>query len=251
MKWGEIVKLLMFMESVDLASKPEVERAKLLCFYHYKEDGKTTFTMANIALWLEECNFNKPNTSRLKEHLIKGKGKSFLVSKNAKSAMEFVPAVLQILERDFGVLWVDTVTVKSNNELIEEVKFCGKRPFLTRLIQQINFTYGNNCYDACAVLMRRLFEVILVLSYQNKGIEKDIAKPDGSHKMLESIVKDAVQNKVLGVPARISKNFDAFREVGNNSAHSITYTAGKLDIDNIVRDYRVMLEDLYNRAGLL
>lgn len=239
------------MENVDLAEKPEVERAKLLCFYHYKEDGDTAFTMANIAIWLEECNFNRPNPSRLKDHLIKGKGKSFLVSKTVKGAIEFVPTVLQILERDFGSLWIDTVTIESNNELIEEAKFCGKRPFLTRLIQQINFTYGNNCYDACAVLMRRLFEVLLVLAYQSKGIEADITKPDGSHKMLESIVKDAVQNRTLGVPARISKNFDAFREVGNNSAHSITYTAGKLDIDNIARDYRVMMEDLYNRAGLI
>lgn len=239
------------MENVDLAEKPEVERAKLLCFYHYKEDGDTAFTMANIAVWLEECNFNRPNPSRLKDHLIKGKGKSFLVSKTVKGAIEFVPTVLQILERDFGSLWIDTVTIESNNELIEEAKFCGKRPFLTRLIQQINFTYGNNCYDACAVLMRRLFEVLLVLAYQSKGIEADITKPDGSHKMLESIVKDAVQNRTLGVPARISKNFDAFREVGNNSAHSITYTAGKLDIDNIARDYRVMMEDLYNRAGLI
>ena len=81
--------------------------------------------------------------------------------------------------------------------------------------------------------------------------EADITKTDSSHKMLEGIVKDAVQNKVLGVPARISRNFDAFREVGNNSAHSITYTAGKPDIDNIARDYRVMMEDLYNRAGLM
>ena len=143
------------------------------------------------------------------------------------------------------------MTIESHDELIEEAKFCGKRPFLTRLIQQINFTYGNNCFDACAVLMRRLFEVLLVLAYQNKGIEADITQPDGSHKMLEAIVKDAVQNKTLGVPARISKNFNAFREVGNNSAHSITYTAGKLDIDNIARDYRVMMEDLYNRAGLM
>ena len=245
------MKLLQFMEKVDLAEKPEAERAKLLCFYHYKEDGNTTFTMANIAIWLEECNFNKPNTSRLKDHLTKGKGKSFLASRNVKGAIEFVPSALQALERDLGTLWIDTVTIESNNELIEEAKFCGKRLFLTRLIQQINFTYGNNCYDACAVLMRRLFEVLLILSYQNKGIESDITKPDGSHKMLEGIVKDAVQNKVLGVPVRISKNFDSFREVGNNSAHSITYTAGKLDIDSIVRDYRVMLEDLYNRAGLI
>ena len=245
------MQLLKFMEAVELAAKPEVERAKLLCFYHYKVDGETEFTMANISLWLEECNFSKPNVSRLKEHLTRGKGKSFLASKAVKGAIKFVPAVLQAMEREYGALWEDTVTIESNDELIEEAKFCGKRPFLTRLIQQINFTYGNNCFDACAVLMRRLFEVLLVLAYQNKGIEADITKPDGSHKMLEGIVKDAVQNKALGVPVRISKNFDAFREVGNNSAHSITYTAGKLDIDNIARDYRVMMEDLYNRAGLM
>lgn len=245
------MQLLKFMEAVDLATKPETERATLLCFYHYKEDDETAFTMANISLWLEECNFSKPNTSRLKEHLLKGKGKSFLASKSVKGAIEFVPAVLQAMERDHGALWTDTMTIESHDDLIEEAKFCGKRPFLTRLIQQINFTYGNNCFDACAVLMRRLFEVLLVLAYQNKGIEAEITKPDGSHKMLEGIVKDAVQNKTLGIPARISKNFDAFREVGNNSAHSITYTAGKLDIDNIARDYRVMMEDLYNRAGLM
>lgn len=245
------MQLLKFMETVNLAARPETERARLLCFYHYKEAGETVFTMTNISIWLEECNFSKPNTSRLKDHLTKGKGKSFLTSKSVKGAIEFVPTVLQAMEREFGALWADTVTIDSNDELIEEAKFCGKRPFLTRLIQQINFTYGNNCYDACAVLMRRLFEVLLVLAYQNKGIEADITKSDGSHKMLEGIVKDAVQNKTLGVPARISKNFDAFREVGNNSAHSITYTAGKLDIDNIARDYRVMMEDLYNRAGLM
>lgn len=239
------------MESVDLAAKQETERAKLLCFYHYKEDGETAFTMANISRWLEECNFSKPNISRLKEHLTKGKGKSFLMSKTVNGAIEFVPAVLQAMERDYGALWVDTVTIESHDELIEEAKFCGKRPFLTRLIQQINSTYGSNCYDACAVLMRRLFEVLLILAYQNKGIEADITNPDGSHKMLEGIVKDAVQNKTLGVPKRISRNFDVFREVGNFSAHSITYTAGKLDIDKIARDYRVMMEDLYNRASLM
>lgn len=245
------MQLLEFIEKVQLQSQNEAERAKLLCFYQYKENSITVFNMATVALWLEECGFSKPNTSRLKEHLTKGKGRSFLASKTIKGAIEFVPAVLQAMERDVGTIWTDTVTIESHDELLEEAKFCGKRNFLDRLIQQINFTYGHNCYDACAILMRRLFEVLLVLTYQNKGIEADITKPDGNHKMLEAIVKDAVQNKVLGVPARISKNFDAFREVGNNSAHSITYTAGKLDIDNIARDYRVMMEDLYNRAGLI
>lgn len=46
------MQLLKFIETVDLAAKPEVERAMLLCFYHYKEDGETAFTMINISQWL-------------------------------------------------------------------------------------------------------------------------------------------------------------------------------------------------------
>lgn len=245
------MQLLDFIEGINLPSKTETEKAGLLAFYYYKETGEATFSMAKIVELFEECGFNKPNSSRLKDKLTKGKSKVFLASKSEKGKLTFIPAILQGIEKEHSALWKDTVTIESHDELIEEAKFCGKRPYLTRLIQQINFTYGKNCFDACAVLMRRLFEVLLVLSYQHKGIEADIIKPDGSHKMLEGIVKDAVQNKALGVPARISKNFDAFREIGNNSAHSITYTAGKLDIDKIARDYRVMMEDLYNRAGLI
>jgi hypothetical protein len=39
--------------------------------------------------------------------------------------------------------------------------------------------------------------------------------------------------------------------IGNFSAHNITYTAGKKDIDDIKLHYRVMLEELYNKAGLI
>ena len=171
--------------------------------------------------------------------------------KGMQSTLEFIPTVLQELESQYASLWNDTETIESNSELIDESKFCGKRGYLDKLIKQINHTYSHNCYDACAVLMRRIFEILLVLTYQNAGIESAISKPDGTHFMLEAIVKDAVQNKTLGIPTRISKNFDAFREVGNNSAHSITCIAGQKDITDIQRDYRVMMEDLYNRAGLI
>lgn len=245
------MKILDYIEAVGLQGKNEAERAKLLCFYHQKENGDSSFSMNQIELLFESCGFSKPNLSRLKGNLTKGTGKIFLASKIEKGRFEFIPVIWQSLEKEYGSLWNDTVTIVSSSEMIEESKFCGKRPYIDRLIQQINFTYGNNCYDACAVLMRRLFEILLVLSYQNKGIEADITKPDGSHLMLEGIVKNAIQNRTLAIPSRISRNFDSFREVGNNSAHSITYTAGKLDIDKIQMNYRVMLEDLYNRAGIM
>ena len=245
------MKILDYIDLMNLKNKTEVERTKFICYYHFKETNEAQFTMSFISNYTEQFGFNKPNTSRLKEKLIKGKDKILLPSKEYKGTLEFIPSVLQGLEREFGRVWNDTQTVNSNSELIEETKFCGKRNYLDRLIKQINFTYANNCFDACAVLMRRLFEVLLVLSYQKYGIESAITNNQGNHLMLEGIVKDAVQNKTLNISSRVCKNFDTFREVGNNSAHSITYTAGKKDIDDIKINYRVMMEELYNKSGLL
>lgn len=68
--------------------------------------------------------------------------------------------------------------------------------------------------------------------------------------MLDGLVKKAKNNTVLKL-SRIKNEFDTFRIVGNFSAHNITYTAGKKDIDDIKLNYRVMLEELYNKAGLI
>jgi len=237
-----------FVNTHDLKSKNEVERAKMLCYFHYKECGEINFTMAQITELMTSAGFSAPNTSRLKETLIKGK--ILLSSKTKKGTLDFIPFVLQELESTIGKEWQDTSTIISDSELIDETKFCGKRNYLTMLIKQINSSYKNNCYDACAVLMRRLFEILLILSYQKIGIDNEIKSPDDNYFMLEKIVNNAKNNPTLKL-SRIKKEFDSFREIGNISAHNITYIATQKDINDIKFNYRAMVEELYNKAGLL
>lgn len=245
------MKLLDYIEATEFNKRSEAERAKLICYYEYKERGTTAFSMAEIADRLVDCGCNKPNLSRLKDNLTKGKNKSFVLSKCDKSKVEFVSAVKELLDKEYGKLWVDKETVISSSEVIDESKFCGKRDFLTRLIKQINASYNQNCYDACAVLMRRLFEVLLVLSFQHNNIDHLIKDPSGNgYLMLDRIVGIAQNDQTLKL-SRIKIKFDTFRQVGNFSAHSITYIAGAKDIDDIKIDYRVMLEELYNKAGII
>lgn len=244
------MKIIDFVTITELNSKSEVEKAKLLCYYHLKETNECIFSMSLISELLINSGFNAPNTSRLKDKLIKGKEKAFIETKGKKT-IEFIPVILQSLETHLGSLWLDSTSIQSNSELIDESKFCGQRNYLDRLVHQINHSYANNCYDATAVLLRRLFEVVLVLSYQNLGIDEEIKDPSESgYLMLEGIVKNAKNNRTLNL-SRIKSEFDTFRKVGNFSAHSITYTAGKKDIDDIKLNYRVMLEELYNKAGLI
>jgi len=242
------MKILDFIEATNLTDKNECRKAELLCYFYYRETGKETFSSATMRKLFTQCGLSLPNFSRLKKKLVTGKNRGFAAEGDS---IVFTTVTLQELEKCWGKLWEDRITIESNSELIDEEKFCGKRGYLDRLIHQINHTYMANCYDATAVLMRRLFEVILILSYQNMGIDDQIKNRAGDgYIMLEGIVKDARENQVLKI-SRIKNEFDTFRLVGNFSAHNITYTAGRNDIDNIKVKYRVMLEELYNKAGLL
>lgn len=245
------MKILDFIEKTELIQKSECEKAILLCYFHYKETSETLFSMSLVSNLFIQCGFNVPNSSRLKNNLTKGKDKAFVNSKGKTTTIEFIPAVIQRIEKTYGNLWQDDITIESKSEIIDEQKFVGKRKYLDQLIRQINHSYANNCYDAAAVLMRRMFEVLLVLSYQNLGIDDEIKDASGNgYLMLEGIVNNAKNNQILKF-SRIKKEFDTFRMVGNFSAHNITYTAGKKDIDDIKLNYRVMLEELYSKAGLM
>ena len=245
------MKIIDFIDILKINEKNEAEKATLLCFYHSKEGDEMDFSLSRIASIMIDSGYNAPNTSRLKEQLIKGKNKAFIVKRNSCITLSFIPAVYQRIEQEIGYLWENDEEIESEGTLIDENKFCGKRNYLDKLIFQINHSYENNCYDAAAVLMRRLFELLLIMAYQNIGIDNEIKDPNGSgYKMLDGIVKNAIGNSKLKL-SRIKMDFDSFRLVGNNSAHGIFYIAGKKDIDDIKIKYRVMLEELYNKAGLV
>lgn len=245
------MKIIDFIDILKINEKNEAEKATLLCFYHSKEGDELEFSLSRIASIMIDSGYNDPNASRLKEQLIKGKNKAFIVKRNSCITLSFIPAVYQRIEQEIGYLWENDEEIESEGTLIDENKFCGKRNYLDKLIFQINHSYENNCYDAAAVLMRRLFELLLIMAYQNIGVDNEIKDPNGSgYKMLDGIVKNAIGNSKLKL-SRIKMDFDSFRLVGNNSAHGIFYIAGKKDIDDIKIKYRVMLEELYNKAGLI
>ena len=74
------------------------------------------------------------------------------------------------------------------------------RGFIESLAKQINRSYEENIFDGCAVLMRRLEEVaLLIMSYEHSKIELAIKDASGNYVMLERIVTDAANNATLGL----------------------------------------------------
>ena len=87
------MKIIDFIDILKINEKNEAEKATLLCFYHSKEGDELEFSLSRIASIMIDSGYNAPNTSRLKEQLIKGKNKAFIVKRNSCITLSFIPAV--------------------------------------------------------------------------------------------------------------------------------------------------------------
>ena len=235
-----------FINIVDLQSKTEIEKVKIIAFYDSYTKQQSEFDLNEVFDILQSIGHPISNHSRLKGYL--AKSKDFKKS-NSKEKYMIVPTVRQQLQNEYAKILNNEEEILSSNEVLDSNLFLGKRGFLDRLIKQINNCYSNNCFDACAVLMRRVFEITLILAYENNGVESEI-KINGDYVMLERIVANAVQNTTLHI-SRSRNEYDAIRDLGNFAAHKIHFNTRKSDIDNIKQTYRVCLEELYYLAGLL
>ncbi len=235
-----------FINIADLQSKTEIEKVKIIAFYDSYTKQQADFDLNEVFDLLQSIGHPISNHSRLKGYL--AKSKDFKKS-NSKEKYMIVPTVRQQLQNEYAKILNNEEEILSSNEVLDSNLFLGKRGFLDRLIKQINNCYSNNCFDACAVLMRRVFEITLILAYENNGVESEI-KINGDYVMLERIVANAVQNTTLHI-SRSRNEYDAIRDLGNFAAHKIHFNTRKSDIDNIKQTYRVCLEELYYLAGLL
>lgn len=146
---------------------------------------------------------------------------------------------------------VDAETVNQLGTIIPDAVMSGTPTYIQKLIKQINASYENNLFDCCAVMMRRLLEVLLVLTYQHLNVESDIMDKSGiRHVTLDKIIQNAEQHPVLALSANTRRDMRLFKDLGNFSAHKIWYNCTQQDIKPHVLNYRVIIEELIYKADL-
>lgn len=143
----------------------------------------------------------------------------------------------------------DNVTVEQLGTVLPDALFSSLPSNVQSLCKQINASYENNLFDCTAVIMRRLLESFLVLSYQKAGIESDIMNGN-YHVTLDKIIKNAEQNVTLALSSNTKKDMALFKDLGNYSAHKIWYNCTQGDIKPHVLKYRAIIEELMYKSGL-
>jgi hypothetical protein len=126
------------------------------------------------------------------------------------------------------------------------------RTYLIAIGRQMNGCFESGWYDACAVMMRRLLETIIIEAFEAKNIDSKIKNSQGEFVQLTELIAAALsETKAWNLSRNTKKALPRLRDVGHMSAHSRRFTAQKSDIEKVEGDCRVAMEEFLHLAGLI
>lgn len=179
------------------------------------------------------------------------KGEASRVVTTSRNWSMWSATIEQWIEEIKGWSDDETVEIEQLGTILPDALFDGLQSNVKAICKQINASYEHNLFDCTSVMMRRLLESLLVLSYQKAGIEAEILDKNGKyHIPLDKIIKNAEENSTLMLSGNTKKDMHIFKDLGNYSAHKIWYNCTQGDIRPYALKYRAIIEELLYKAGL-
>jgi hypothetical protein len=237
-----------FATKTGLDKKRVLEKCIYVAYFLKVVKNQSEFEFDDIFTIFEQLHYPKPTVSKLKRSAVQSR--SFIKGSTA-SHFKLHSKVINRLNEESPELTEKSEDIVSDDTIIPESLYANTRGFIVSLSKQINSSFENNIFDGCAVLMRRLLEVLLILTYEKMGIESEIKQSDGSYMLLNGIVSNATSHNKLGLSRNTKEGLEDFRVIGNFSAHKIYYNAKRKDITSVSKNYRATIEELLYKSGII
>jgi hypothetical protein len=116
--------------------------------------------------------------------------------------------------------------------------------YIKKVANQVNGTYERGWYDACAVMIRRLIETLIIEAFEKHGIAAKIQGSSGDFFYLRDMVTATLVESSWNLGCNVKTALPRLKDIGDKSAHSRRFNAHKRDIDAIKDDLRVVIQEL-------
>jgi hypothetical protein len=126
----------------------------------------------------------------------------------------------------------------------------GTRDYLEKIVHQINGSYLNGLYDACAVMIRRLIETLIIEVFEENHIADRIKDGNGNFYYLSGLIQVLLNERTWNLGRQSKTALPKLKDIGDKSAHSRRYIALRSDIDEIQLHLRNVIQELVSIAGL-
>ena len=126
----------------------------------------------------------------------------------------------------------------------------GTRGYIEKVTNQVNGTYENGWFDACAVMIRRLMETLIIETFEHHGIANKIMNSTGDFLQLHDLVEKTLNEPSWNLSRGTKRALPKFKSIGDLSAHSRRFLAHRPDIEKNIDDLRVVVQELVYLASL-
>lgn len=120
----------------------------------------------------------------------------------------------------------------------------GTRGYIERIANQINGAYENGWYDACAVLLRRLIETLIIETFEHHNIAPNIQNTSGDFLFLRDLIDKTLAEKTWNLGRNTKQALPKLKDIGDKSAHSRRFVAQRGDIQPLLTDIRTVVQEL-------
>lgn len=227
-----------FWSAVASQERTEADIAVATAVYLQRISGEAP-ALAEVVDAIEENGVrNSVNRSRLKTSLSKFKHVSISSAGKVLVRLSERNAIGEAYKNvnDFPVYEV-------RDTLLEKRDFEACRPYIKGLVQQINAARQQELFDACAVMMRRLMEILLIEAIEASTIELPLDL-SGNPVPLSDLVGIATSGRAFKL-SRVSKpTVNKIKALGDTAAHHRRYLTKRSDIDDSAHGFRVLISEL-------
>ena len=126
----------------------------------------------------------------------------------------------------------------------------GTREYLETITHQLNGTYDQGWYDACAVMMRKLIETLIIDVFEKRGMAPKIQTRAGDFVQLEALIGKVTGEPTWNLSRTTKRALSDVKKLGDNSAHGRRFAAHRGDIDGLRVGFRAAVQELVDLAGL-
>jgi hypothetical protein len=124
------------------------------------------------------------------------------------------------------------------------------RTYISLIANQINGSYSKGWYDACAVMIRRLVETLLIETFEKHGAASEIRTPSGDYMFLRDLITATLNTAAWSPSRNLKSSLPKLKDVGDKSAHNRYFIAKRGDIQPLINDIRTVVQELLYQSGL-
>jgi len=124
------------------------------------------------------------------------------------------------------------------------------RGYIESVSNQINGAYEKGWFDACAVMIRRLLETLIIECFEKHNLAGNIKNSAGDFFYLRDLIDKCLQEPSWNLSRSCKQAMPKLKDIGDKSAHSRRYNAHRGDIDPLLREVRLVVQELIYLASL-